>query len=107
MATPEIDPITWKEIVGGAMLACTGLLTYIVHKNDKRLDDMENSAVTSLEAHRQEDRENFRALFEGQSDIKDTLSDGFADMNKTLHGIHTSMLEKINDKQDKSGRRSG
>ena len=54
-----------------------------------------------FETHRKEDRETFIKLFEGQNGIKDAVSDGFRDLDKTISGIHVDLLEKISEKADK------
>lgn len=97
----EVDPITWQAVAAGGAAVLSSLVAYVVKKNDTRIDAIESASVHSLEAHRKEDRETFKALFEGQADIKDTLSEGFSDMSKTMHGIHATMLGELNKKADK------
>lgn len=97
----EVDPITWQAVAAGGAAVLSSLVAYVVKKNDQRIDDIESASVHSLEAHRKEDRETFQTLFKGQDDIKDAISEGFADMNKTMHGIHATMLGELNKKADK------
>lgn len=92
MATPEVEPGVLKLLLDWAWVGVMGLggLIYRGLKGD-------------FETHRKEDRETFKALFEGQAGIKDDIADGFADLNKTISGMHVSLLEKINTKADKKG----
>ncbi len=84
------SPITWQSIV----LLCVsagGTLLAIIYKNFK----------SDFETHRKEDRENFIALFGKVDDNKKSNADGFAKVMDTIHGMHVSLLEKLDEKADK------
>lgn len=100
------DPITIRDMAASVVAFLTGLVAWIGNKQVARIDKLESKAQPSkddFDAHKKDDRENFIALFEGQSEIKDQIAAGFADVNRTLNGVHTEILRELARKEDKHG----
>jgi len=78
----------WKEIAMIGMAGLVGLVAYTVNAFVKRLDQ-----------HEKDDGEKFGKLFDGQADISSKISDGFAEMNKTINTVHIKLIERINEER--------
>lgn len=104
------DPLGWKEIASGAALVAFTIGGWVVNRHmkesDGRFEALEEKAADlaparAFEQHKQEDRETFVKLFEGQQEIKDDIQKGFLDVQKTISGIHVSVLQELGRKVDK------
>ena len=98
MVGPD-DVIQWKDIATGGAFLLAGGTAFIVKQFTKRLDD-----------HEKEDRETFKAIFEGQRDIAKQINDGQRDLSAQigiglrdladkLSSTHIQLLERISDVQ--------
>jgi len=104
------DTFSWKEILLGVMALLSSFIVWATKKQIARIDALEKCKAgkreleqqkADFEQHERDDRENFRDLFRGQETTRQMIADGFADMSKTLNGIHTSVLHELAKKADR------
>lgn len=107
MADPtSTDPVTWKEFAAAAAATISALVAWITSAQTKRIEVLETetkdfASKKDFDQHERDDRETFTNLFAGQKEGLEAMNKGFADMNATMHGIHTSLLTELTKKADK------
>ena len=104
MSTPDVGILAkMADWIWGALAALIGVVWKMLNSRidtlHAKVEELDKTKATNAEMDKQ--RANISALFDGQTELRKEMSEGFKDMSTLMHTLQGQIIDKLDRKQDK------